>query len=299
MKKTKPDTNDKQTEAAKELILQALAKHDQIDAAIRTTLELAREAGEALLKAKASCPHGRWTDLLYECFDGSVESARVYMRIAKHWDDARIKRSRERGIKIDTIASFLDVLRSKKDPIFVRNDDDEPVEDDWDDEDWDDWPEPIGHRRQFEPPGRPETFAYNEHQRFKCRLDIAIRGRRGPAFKQMLSLFLKAGDKLDAIEEEVLRDEALHVIDVALNDLRQRVNDRVGYDYYTDVQTEAETLHREVCDRLRDAAKRKKDKANPKSTTTTTLQTTPPVKDDPVIIPMQREPVCRDVAAAK
>jgi len=45
-------------------------------------------------------------------FDGSYETAVVYMRIAKHWGDPRIFEAKKK-ITINSIKGFLDVLKGK------------------------------------------------------------------------------------------------------------------------------------------------------------------------------------------
>jgi hypothetical protein len=45
----------------------------------------ARVVGAALLQLKARHQHGKWGDWLKKHFNGSSETARLYMRIAKNW----------------------------------------------------------------------------------------------------------------------------------------------------------------------------------------------------------------------
>ena len=43
----------------------------------------ARKAGEALAEAHSCCPHGKWKKWLKDNFNGSYETAMVYIKIAK------------------------------------------------------------------------------------------------------------------------------------------------------------------------------------------------------------------------
>ena len=59
--------------------------HKAIMGAARTTVEHARQAGEALLKLKELVGHGDWQAWLKKNFQGSPETARLYARIADNW----------------------------------------------------------------------------------------------------------------------------------------------------------------------------------------------------------------------
>jgi hypothetical protein len=52
----------------------------------RAIVHHARFAGSALLEMKRRCQHGDWTAWLKANFDGSPETANLYMRIARKWD---------------------------------------------------------------------------------------------------------------------------------------------------------------------------------------------------------------------
>lgn len=56
------------------------------DAATRHGLKHYRSAGEALLKAKVLCGHGKWLDWLKDNVRFSARSARAYMQLADGWD---------------------------------------------------------------------------------------------------------------------------------------------------------------------------------------------------------------------
>jgi hypothetical protein len=74
-------------------------------------LQHAREAGEALNKARRYCSYGTWQKWLQDNFNGSYETAQAYRKIASKWNDPHIKHARRRGVRIDSIKSFLDVLK--------------------------------------------------------------------------------------------------------------------------------------------------------------------------------------------
>jgi hypothetical protein len=70
-----------------ELADQINTHHTAAAEAIGTTLEHARAAGVLLAAAKAQMPHGEWTAWLDAHFDGSARTARLYMRLARRWED--------------------------------------------------------------------------------------------------------------------------------------------------------------------------------------------------------------------
>jgi hypothetical protein len=63
------------------------AEHKAGEQATRKGLEHFRAAGAALLKAKAACGHGNWLPWLQKNVKFSQQTASVYMRLAKDWDD--------------------------------------------------------------------------------------------------------------------------------------------------------------------------------------------------------------------
>ena len=74
----------------------------------------ALHCGEALLAIKVLVGHGKWKGWISDekNFDGSYETAVVYMRIAKNWFDPRIVEARE-SMTIDSIKGFTDVLKGR------------------------------------------------------------------------------------------------------------------------------------------------------------------------------------------
>lgn len=59
--------------------------HDRFKKHVGEALRDAKEAGMALNRAKWKLGHGPWTEWLEQNFKGSPETARNYMRVAKHW----------------------------------------------------------------------------------------------------------------------------------------------------------------------------------------------------------------------
>ncbi|HUS88056.1 MAG TPA: DUF3102 domain-containing protein [Desulfosporosinus sp.] len=79
----------------------------------------ALHCGEALLEIKDLVKHGEFQKWIEDNFDDSYPTAAVYMSIAKHWGDSRITEMREKGIEIDSIKRFHDVLRDKKEVLLT------------------------------------------------------------------------------------------------------------------------------------------------------------------------------------
>lgn len=98
---------------AREWMEQANSQYREATTHFTVALLHAKRAGEALLKAKHRVPYKRWGDFVGANFEGSRETARVYMRIARHWDDPRINEARRGGMTPGSIEGFLDILRNK------------------------------------------------------------------------------------------------------------------------------------------------------------------------------------------
>jgi hypothetical protein len=73
-------------------------------------LEYAKRAGKYLLAAKSRTKTKEWTKFLKEHFKGSVETARVYMRVANKWNDPRISEARRGGMEPESIKGFLKIV---------------------------------------------------------------------------------------------------------------------------------------------------------------------------------------------
>jgi site-specific DNA-methyltransferase (cytosine-N4-specific) len=86
------------------------AEHEAGEGAARVGLGHFRTAGEALLKAKAQCGHGKWLPWLKQNVRFTQQTASNYMRVAKEWD------------KLLTVGNLRDALRL----LTEDADDDEP-----------------------------------------------------------------------------------------------------------------------------------------------------------------------------
>jgi ParB family chromosome partitioning protein len=62
------------------------AAHEATEAAMRSGLEKAKEAGDALRQAKAAVKHGQWLPWLEKNVRCSQRTAYNYMDVSKHWD---------------------------------------------------------------------------------------------------------------------------------------------------------------------------------------------------------------------
>lgn len=77
------------------LVSKIVARHDEIAAWERNTVEGAIRCGEQLMEAKDEVPHGEWLSWLEENFVFSARTAQVYMDIARE-NPARAQDSPER-----------------------------------------------------------------------------------------------------------------------------------------------------------------------------------------------------------
>jgi hypothetical protein len=68
------------------LAMQINREHAAGEEAARRGLEHFRKAGEALLKVKAGCGHGKWLPWLKANVPFSQQTASAYMRLAEGWD---------------------------------------------------------------------------------------------------------------------------------------------------------------------------------------------------------------------
>lgn len=90
----------------------ANSNHTKAASVLKKALDHARQAGEALCEAKKRLGgRGKWTRWLRDNFEASIETARVYMRVARTWDDERVAAARQGGMAPESIATFLDVVK--------------------------------------------------------------------------------------------------------------------------------------------------------------------------------------------
>jgi hypothetical protein len=95
----------------------ANALHEEATTAWRGALTYARECGELLNEAKRLLGgRGKWGRWVDRNFDGRRRTARVYMRIARYWDDPRLKEALWNGMEIKSIQAFLKFVR--RDPLL-------------------------------------------------------------------------------------------------------------------------------------------------------------------------------------
>lgn len=82
--------------------------------AYRKGLRFAKRAGDALCEAKKlQRKRGTWQTWLDDNFKGSRETARIYMRLAKNWNNPEIKKARKDGT-IQSLATFLSFTRKSE-----------------------------------------------------------------------------------------------------------------------------------------------------------------------------------------
>jgi len=87
--------------------------HQNVCTSWRGALEHARKSGEALVKARSYFPKRsrEWRKWVVDHFDASYETAKVYMRIARKWDDPRLVVARKTGMNLNSIVSVLRLLK--------------------------------------------------------------------------------------------------------------------------------------------------------------------------------------------
>lgn len=75
-----------QKKTLQQLANEANQHHAEVEGSLRASLESARQAGIALHAVKQQVAHGEWGQWLEANFKSSKETARVYMRIARKWN---------------------------------------------------------------------------------------------------------------------------------------------------------------------------------------------------------------------
>jgi len=102
----------------RELAEQANQHHREVKMAWRGALEHAKQAGDALLEARRiTGRRGKWGRWVRSNFEASMETARIYQRIARNWNHPLVKKAKAAGITVDSIATFLKIIRGKKLPV--------------------------------------------------------------------------------------------------------------------------------------------------------------------------------------
>jgi hypothetical protein len=98
----------------KTLAQQANIHHHQVNKAWLGALDHAYQSGSLLIQAKKILKHGQWANWLERHFEGSYETAKVYIRIAKEWDNPRLVAARENEESLNSIKAVLKMLRNPK-----------------------------------------------------------------------------------------------------------------------------------------------------------------------------------------
>ncbi len=78
-------------------------------------LDAALQCGRALNNARSydKWKVPKWKEWLERNFDGSYETATIYMRIAKKWDDPELVEARKQG-RLTSIQKTMEIIRGKK-----------------------------------------------------------------------------------------------------------------------------------------------------------------------------------------
>jgi hypothetical protein len=94
------------------------AEHRACQAAARTSLEHAMNAGDLLIEAKAECPHGTWQDWFDANLKGSLSlrTAQVYMYLARRREE--VGEAKAQSSALTSIAHALHLL-SFRGPVLV------------------------------------------------------------------------------------------------------------------------------------------------------------------------------------
>lgn len=98
------------------LAYEALTAHEAGDKAQNSAMDCYRQAGEALLKAKALVPHGEWSGWLARHVPFVQATARRYMRIAHEWQQVKGMKSLREVIEF-FVSPLPEAADLSKDPI--------------------------------------------------------------------------------------------------------------------------------------------------------------------------------------
>ncbi len=108
-------SDDSPKKTADDLLAQADQFHRQVIKSLRNAIYFAKEAGDALRKAKSLMPYGEWDDWLCERTE-SPQTYRHYMRIAKHWRRLRPIVASNSRLTIDRALKILRHHHEPKEP---------------------------------------------------------------------------------------------------------------------------------------------------------------------------------------
>ena len=111
-KKMTPELSARLYREAEQFMREANRHHIEAGTLLAQSLEHAKRAGDALHAAKHRVPYKKWGRFRSKHFHGSRETAIVYMRIAKKWDDPRLQAAREGNMEFRSINACLRLLRN-------------------------------------------------------------------------------------------------------------------------------------------------------------------------------------------
>jgi ABC-2 type transport system permease protein len=84
-------------ESLDNLAAQINDEHRYCESALKSSLDHALKVGKLLVEAKSRCPHGAWEAWLEQNFDGSLQVAQAYMRMAQGGEEAQVKSGPRQG----------------------------------------------------------------------------------------------------------------------------------------------------------------------------------------------------------
>jgi hypothetical protein len=99
-------------DALAEIAAQINAGHQQVQNAIRASLERARDVGQLLIKAKGQCQHGQWLPWLKANVKFSERTAQNYVNVAKRWNEIESKSATVADLSYRNALEFLSAPES-------------------------------------------------------------------------------------------------------------------------------------------------------------------------------------------
>jgi hypothetical protein len=101
----------------------------EANAAAISAVEHARRAGELLLEAKAACAHGEWNRWLAANVDVSDRTARLYMQLARHWNQlSQPERQRVTDLRLGQVIQEMRGLLTNADPEAAEEEEPTPAD---------------------------------------------------------------------------------------------------------------------------------------------------------------------------
>ena len=82
-------------------------QHRKAEAAMRSGLEHALEAGRLLMEAKGQCKHGTWSDWIKANCEFSERTAQAYMQVVRGWPEIESKAQRVADLSFRQSVQFL------------------------------------------------------------------------------------------------------------------------------------------------------------------------------------------------